>query len=328
MTISYDSLSKEDKNIVDRIAEWVEEYSEAEVLGNRELLKKKLGDSNYISKNDIYEDYLSVKDDIEERCTDELFFALMEKLTGSRFDGFVDKYKKGANNQIVYQRNIEWFDMELLLDMDLEASGGVSIDNIASFMCIDKEFDEKVVRLSKVRFKAMGKVFKKKFVIDESRRDRKMLQVDKGHIFKDRYDSYLFMYHVPKLAAEALIWGIESQMELEEFIEEQREILREIFSYKGPIGNERFNRILQKLKREIARVYKALEKEDILRSRKSERVLNLEEKCTILSNVMKVQTERYNNSNNILSDIDANFMKKAVHFKTLEEEHLRYHSQR
>ena len=327
MTISYDSLSKEDKNIVDGIAEWVEEYSEAEVLGNRELLKKKLGDSNYISKNDIYRDYLSVKDDIKDRCTDELFFTLMEKLTGSRFTGFIDKYKRDPSSRLEYQPSKEWFDMEQLLVLYLEDSGSVSIDNIASFMCIDKEFDEKVIRLSKPRFKAIGKVYKKTYAIDKSREDRKKIQIDKDKIFTDRYDVYLVNYYTAKLSAYAIEEQI-NKSTIDKFLSKYNKTIKDLFSYKDKIGEDRFKRILSLFKNDILKVLNSFNSHNKEASKYGYQFISSEEMIHNLADYMEEQTQIYNKGNSIIKEIDKTFTQKATHFKTLQEEHLRYHSQK
>ncbi len=321
MSQFYNSLSKIDKRFVDCLEIWVLASSESKILNNREALERGYRDDYYIKTDEIYKDYLNIKEELEdhEAYSNELLLPLMEKLLGSSFDRFKTRYRKDKPNE-------EWFDdIDLLLDMDLEASGGVSIENITFFICTDKEFDEKVIRLSKTRFEAIGKVFKKKYTIDQAREDRKKVQIIKDKIFRDRYDVYLVNHWTAKLSAYAINEQIYKST-INKFLSHRKEEVRDLLSYKDKIGEDRLNRILTLIKKDILKVLNSFNTHNKSAFKYGYQLISQEEMIHHIADYMNQQTKIYNNGNHIIKNIDFEFIRKAIHFKTLQKEHLRYHS--
>ena len=298
ITRHYNSLSKRDKRVVDDLEIWVSECSNAEILVDRDALERWYRDDYYISTAEIYKDYLNIKEELEgeEANRDELLFPLMEKLLGISFSRFVTRYRKDHPNE-------EWFDdIDLLLDMDLEASGGVTIENISFFIGKDKEFDEKIIQLSKKRFNAIEKVFKKKFAIDPSRKDKKMLQIKKDNIFRDRYDVYLFNHYAAKLTAMAIDRGIPID-NIGGFLLEQKEMLRESFSYKDKIGEDRLKRILTLIKKDILKVLNTFNKHNKVALERGYQLISQEEMIHHIADYMEQEAEICENGNNIIKNL-------------------------
>ncbi len=325
MTPLYNALPQYDKNIVDMLLVWVRWMSNANIVNDPEILRRSTPNEYPVTTKEIYLDYLSIRDDLEERGgkDEEILLPLMEILLGRRFKGFLNRYRKDHQDESPVE---EWFDdIDMLIDMDLEASGDVTIDNIAFFIGADREFDKEVIQLSLKRFNDIEKVFKKKYAIDVARAARRDIQIDKDKVYRDRYDLYLFSHYAAKLSA----WAIDKDINkgtLNKFLAKHKEMLGKAFSYNDRIGEDRLKRILSNIRKDIIRVLDTFDKRRRVALKNGEQALSKDEMIHHLADFMDIQTKTYSNGNNIIQKIDIDFTKKAIHFKTLQVEHLRYHS--